>query len=571
MNILLKLLEFLAGIGVFLFAMKTLSQGLEKSAGSSIRKLFAKISGNRLVGVGVGAGVTVLMQSSAATTVMILGFVNAGLMSLFQATSMIMGANIGTTLTAILISLKTLSIARFFQAFTAVGAFIVLFAKKEKLRAIGALISGIGLIFIGLEIMTSGMNFLAGSTAFQAFITRYNNPFLVLLMGIVFTAAIQSSTAMTGIIITLVSLQGGSVISLPTAFYLIMGANIGTCVTALLASIGAGVNTKRTAFIHLVFNLIGVMIFFPLIAIAGNGFTRIFTTIFGTNMAASIAFFHIGLNLITTLLLLPFIAGLVALAETAIADKGPEKGKKQLRYLDERILTTPSLAITQIVKETISMQKEAFANFQLAVKGLLEGSSKEREALLAREEYIDYLNHAISAYMVKVGSLNITARDESLLGKLFHIINDIERIGDHAENLSNYTEEMLQQDISFSPIALEETKAMSKQVEEMFELTLSAFSLSGVAKLKTIKDKLAKIEEMKEQYTSEHIKRLGEGICKVDSGAIFFSALNDFKRIADHLINIASRIDPAYDIIFKRVLRKASITRAESIQDAKRV
>jgi len=571
MNILFKIMEFLAGIGVFLFAMKVLSQGLEKSAGKSIRKLFAKIGGNRLVGVGVGAGVTVIMQSSAATTVMILGFVNAGLVSLFQATCVIMGANIGTTLTAVLISLKTLAIARYFQALTAVGAFIVLFAKKEKLKALGSLIAGIGLIFIGLQIMTQGMDFLASSVAFQGFLTRYNNPFFILLLGIVFTATIQSSTAMTGIIITLASLQGGSVITLSTAFYLIMGANVGTCITALLASIGTEVNTKRTAFIHLVFNLIGVIIFFPVIAIAGTGFTNLFTALFGNNFATSIAFFHIALNLITTLILLPFVKGLVALAEKVIIDKGQERDKKQLRYLDERILATPSLAITQIVKETISMLKEAFTNFQLAVKGLLEGSGKEREAILAREEYIDYLNKAISAYMVKVSLLNITSRDESLIGKLFHITNDIERIGDHAENLSNYTEQMLAQDISFSPYALKEVKEISKLVEEMFELTLSAFYLSDIVNLETIKEKLAKIEQCKEGYTAEHIKRLGEQKCKVDSGAIFFSTLNDFKRMADHLINIAERIDPAYDIVFKRVLRKVNSHRAEIPLDTERV
>lgn len=572
MDIILKLLEFMAGIGIFLFAMKILSQGLEKSAGSSIRKLFTKISDNRLMGVGVGAGVTVLMQSSAATTVMILGFVNAGLMSLFQATSMIMGANIGTTLTAILISLKAFSISRIFSAFTAIGAFIVLFAKREKLQAIGSLITGIGLIFVGLEIMTSGMSFLSTSTAFHTFIARYDNPFLVLLAGIVFTAAIQSSTAMTGIIITLVSLQGGSVISLSTAFYLIMGANIGTCITALFAAIGAGVNTKRTAFIHLTFNLIGVLIFLPIIIIANKGFIGIFTSLFGTNFAAAIAVFHIALNVITTLILLPFVRPLVRLAELAIADK-PEaaNGKMRLHYLDERILSTPSLAITQIVKETISMLNEAHTNFRLSVQGLIKNNNKDRAAILEREEYIDYLNQAISSYLVKVGALNITVKDEKLVGKLFHIINDIERIGDHSENLSDYTELMLKDGITFSPIALIEIGKMEEAVEYMFTSTLSAIKLSDAPKLASIEGQLAKIEQMKENFTADHIKRLGENICKVDSGALYFSSLNDFKRIGDHLINIAAEIDPQYNITFKRMLRKVSSKRAELSPDTKSV
>jgi phosphate:Na+ symporter len=561
MNILIKILQFLSGVGVFLFAMKILSQGLERSAGGRIRKLFAKISQNRLVGVGVGAGVTALIQSSSATTVMVLGFVNAGLMSLFQATSVIMGANIGTTVTAVLIFLKTFAISNLFAAFTVAGAFMVLFAKRERLRAIGWFISGAGLIFVGLEIMSGGMSFLSESAAFKAFLVRFSNPLLVVLAGMLLTAAIQSSSAMTGIVVTLVSLKGGSAISLAVAFYLMMGANTGTCITALIASIGGGINTKRTAFIHLVFNFIGVLIFLPLIALTRGGVENLFLSLARSNYAGAIALFHIVFNVLITFLLLPFINLLVKLAELAVPKGKKEEGEKRLRYLDERILSTPSLAITQVVKEIMEMQKHAETNFKLSVEGLIEGNNQNREDIEKREEHIDFLNHAISGFMVKISSLNVTDRDEDFIAKLFHIINDIERIGDHSINLSNYTENMLNENITFSQEAKKEISEIAEKVEEMLSLTFSAFVYKKELDLAAIAEKGKTIEEIKERYIARHIKRLSEERCFIGSDALFFSILNDFKRISDHLINISARIDPDYDIRFKRVIRRANAAR----------
>jgi phosphate:Na+ symporter len=561
MNILIKILQFLSGVGVFLFAMKILSQGLERSAGGRIRKLFAKISQNRLVGVGVGAGVTALIQSSSATTVMVLGFVNAGLMSLFQATSVIMGANIGTTVTAVLIFLKTFAISNLFAAFTVAGALMVLFAKRERLRAIGWFISGVGLIFVGLEIMSGGMSFLSESAAFKSILVRFSNPLLVVLAGMLLTAAIQSSSAMTGIVVTLVSLKGGSAISLAVAFYLMMGANTGTCITALIASIGGGINTKRTAFIHLVFNFIGVLIFLPLIALTRGGVENLFLSLARSNYAGAIALFHIVFNVLITFLLLPFINLLVKLAELAVPKGKKEEGEKRLRYLDERILSTPSLAITQVVKEIMEMQKHAETNFKLSVEGLIEGNNQNREDIEKREEHIDFLNHAISGFMVKISSLNVTDRDEDFIAKLFHIINDIERIGDHSINLSNYTENMLNENITFSQEAKKEISEIAEKVEEMLSLTFSAFVYKKELDLAAIAEKGKTIEEIKERYIARHIKRLSEERCFIGSDALFFSILNDFKRISDHLINISARIDPDYDIRFKRVIRRANAAR----------
>ena len=561
MNILIKILQFLSGVGVFLFAMKILSQGLERSAGGRIRKLFAKISQNRLVGVGVGAGVTALIQSSSATTVMVLGFVNAGLMSLFQATSVIMGANIGTTVTAVLIFLKTFAISNLFAAFTVAGAFMVLFAKRERLRAIGWFISGAGLIFVGLEIMSGGMSFLSESAAFKSILVRFSNPLLVVLAGMLLTAAIQSSSAMTGIVVTLVSLKGGSAISLAAAFYLMMGANTGTCITALIASIGGGINTKRTAFIHLIFNFIGVLIFLPLVALTRGGVENLFLSLARSNYAGAIALFHIVFNVLITFLLLPFINLLVKLAELAVPKGKKEEGEKRLRYLDERILSTPSLAITQVVKEIMEMQKHAETNFKLSVEGLIEGNNQNREDIEKREEHIDFLNHAISGFMVKISSLNVTDRDENFIAKLFHIINDIERIGDHSINLSNYTENMLNENITFSQEAKKEISEIAEKVEEMLSLTFSAFVYKKELDLAAIAEKGKTIQTIQERYIARHIKRLSEERCFIGSDALFFSILNDFKRISDHLINISARIDPDYDIRFKRVIRRANAAR----------
>ena len=557
MSYFIKILEFVAGLGVFLFGMKLISEGLEQTAGGGIRKLFNNISDNRIIGVGVGAGVTAVVQSSSATTVMVLGFVNAGLMTLFQATTIIMGANIGTTITAVIVSLKVLPISNIFAGFTVIGVFMIMLSKKDKIKTLGSLFCGIGLIFIGLNMMSSGMNFLRSSATFANAFANLTNPLLLVIVGAVFTALIQSSSGSTAIVITMVALEGGGLISLNAALYIILGTNIGTCITALLASIGGCVNTKRTAFIHFTFNIIGTIIFLIIIMLSRAAVGNYLNQLFRGNLAAAIAAFHIIFNVTTTFLLLPFIKQLVHFSEKVIKEK--DKGCKDslhLKYLDERILSTPSIAVSQIVKEVVEMNRLTGVNLKLAMKGLINHSLSDREEIVKRENEIDYINKAINKYMIKVSSLNISDRDEMLIGVLFHIVNDIERIGDHAENFSDFTEYMSKLNLRFTEEAQQEISQMYKAVNDMFRLTFESFRDKRTDKMHEIYELEDIIDAMKEKYSSNHIVRLSEEKCNVDTGAIFFGVLGDLERIADHLINIANRIEPDFTLSYRLLEEK---------------
>lgn len=538
MEIVQSILMLLAGCGVFMTGMKLMGDALERSAGQGMRKLFGRISGNRFAGIGVGTAVTAIIQSSSATSVMVIGFVNAGLMTLFQATSIIMGANIGTTVTGILVSLSAFNVSMYLAALSLVGVFIMMFARRDTAKRIGGILAGLGLIFVGLEFMGSafdGDNAL--SRAFTSLFSAIDFPLLLILFGAVFTGIIQSSSAATGLIITMV---GGGVLELRCALYIVLGSNIGTCVTAILASIGASTNAKRTAFIHLTFNVIGTIIFTTFMWIFNDGVIWLLTTVVSTP-EMQVAWFHVVFNVVTTLLLVPFIKQLTRFAEFVIKDKKRDDEPK-LYYIDDRILQTPPIAVAQVLKEVLNMGNLARENLDRAMKAVLTLDVSEKEKILKTEEQINFINKGVARYLIKISALSLSKSDEKIVGSLHHVISDLERIGDHAENFIEQAEEMRENGITFSEEARGEIESMYARVTEMFGLSLSVFEERDTVRLKDVSALEAQVDVLKKLFGNSHIERLNKGSCNVESGTYFYAVISALERIADHLTNVAFSI-----------------------------
>lgn len=540
MEYAINILWALGGLGALLYGMRVLSDTLQKSAGGGLNKLFDKMSGNRLVGVGVGAGVTAIIQSSAATTVMVLGFVNAGLMTLFQATTVIMGANIGTTVTGLIMGLSAFQVAPFFGGAGAVGALMSMMSKNEKVAAAGNFIAGLGLIFVGLELMSRGLGFFSELEAVKGFFLSINSPILLLFIGMIFTAIIQSSSAMTGIVITFV---GSGIMPLSTSLFIVLGANIGTCITAILAGLGGTANTKRASLIHLLFNLIGTVICYPILRFFATPISEFFLILSGGEPKMALAFFHLAFNVLTTVVMIPFVKQLVFIVEKIIPKKD-EDAEQSMVYIDERILSTPTVAVGQIRKEIVVMAELAQKNLAFALNGLIEQDLKIGKTVDKNEQKIDFLTKGISSYLVKISGQSLTEHDEREVGSMHHVISDIERIGDHAQNISGYTKELADKKLALTGAAAEELKEMYGAIEKMFPLTVETYQTQKTDRLKEIEELENSVDNMKEVFASHHIARLNKGECTVDSGAVFFNVLTDLERIADHLNNVAFSILP---------------------------
>ncbi len=532
-DIIFSILTLLSGCGVFMIGMKFMGDGLERGAGGAIRKIFSKISNRRFAGVGLGAGVTAIIQSSSATTVMVIGFVNAGVMTLFQAAAIIMGANIGTTVTAILVSLP---VADFAMALSLVGIFMIMFSKKDKIKNIGTILAGLGLIFVGLDFMSSAFKSDEGlSGAFEYLFTTISFPLFLIMFGMIFTAIIQSSSAATGLIVTLV---GAEVLGVESALFIVLGTNIGTCITAILASIGASTNAKRAAIIHLSFNLIGTLIFTLILLIFKNPIVSVLALL-SPLPEMQIAYFHVFFNVLTTLMLLPFINLLTGFAIKVIKEKQNDDEILKLYYIDDRILQTPAIAVAQVVKEVTNMAQLAQTNLDHAVTSMLEQDVTKKDKIYKTERKINYINKAVGRYLVKISSTQISDSDEQLIGSLFSVISDVERIGDHAKNFIEKTIEMKESEIAFSDEATAEITEMYACVKEMFDSSLEAFISRCDKHLPIVNDLEAKIDEYKKQLSENHIERLHEGACDVDSGVPFYATIAGLERVADHLNNIA--------------------------------
>ena len=542
-QLLQSMIWLLAGVGVFIIGMNFLSEALEKSAGSGMKKMLEKISNNRFSGVCIGAGVTAIIQSSSATSVMVIGLVNAGVMTLMQAAPIIMGANIGTTITGILIALKN-SYFNMLMYLLAFAGVMMGFAKKEKIKLAGLLCSGLGLIFVGLNVMSSKEAF--GNPLVEELFTNIfsviSSPILLILVGAIFTALIQSSSAATGVVITMV---GAGVLPLDLALFIILGANIGTCVTALLASVGANANSKRIALIHFTFNVIGTLIFTVLILALKEPAIKLLVSLFPgddpMSLQMRVSTFHVVFNVVTTLVLLPFTKLLVKYSHAVIKDKNEGEEELSLKYVDDRLLTTPPVALMQVKKEMEYMLGLVEENIYLSFDAMKTGSLGDGERIKANEKIIDFTNGALTKFLINL-STDASQSDERIIGSYFHVINDLERIGDHAENFYEIGEEMHGKGIEFSDKAREDIGNMCRIVLEMLDISKDAFEKLNKSRLSILTEMENSVDDMKKDLTASHYTRLAEGNCSMEVSPYYSSAILGLERVADHLVNVGYSI-----------------------------
>ncbi len=538
-----SLVWLLAGVGVFIVGMNFMSAALEKSAGNGMKKLLGKISNNRFSGVGIGAGITAIIQSSSATSVMAIGLVNAGVMTLMQATPIIMGANIGTTITGILVALKNdyFEMVMYILAFAGV---MMGFVKSEKVKILGSLFSGLGLIFVGLNIMSSKEAF-RNPLVEELFIGVFKSidfPLLLILIGVIFTALIQSSSAATGVVITMV---GTRVLPLDLALFIVLGANIGTCVTALLASMGANANSKRVAFIHFLFNVIGTAVFTIIIWIfkdvAVDFLIRCFPGDDATSLQMRVSLFHVVFNVSTTCLLLPFVSHLVRLSQIVIKDKKTGEVTLALKYVDDRLLKTPSVALMQVKKEINYMLERVKENMSICFVSMETGVDASHEKLVENEKIINFTNSALTNFLIRF-SASGDQIGEAAMGSYFHVLNDLERIGDHAENFHEIGLEMKAKGLEFSTVAKTEIKEMRDNIASMFDLSEKAFKDVDTEALPALTEFENKVDEQKRSLIANHFVRLTEGKCKVELSPYYSSTVAGLERVADHLVNVGYSI-----------------------------
>ena len=543
MQLIQSLIWLLAGVGVFIVGMNFMGDALEKSASSGMKKLLEKISNNRFSGVGIGAGVTAIIQSSSATSVMAIGLVNAGVMTLMQATPIIMGANIGTTVTGLLVALKNDYFNMLMYALAFAGVMMG-FSKKEKFKLTGSLCAGLGLIFVGLEIMSSDQAFgnPLVETLFTGIFQKIDFPLLLILVGVIFTALIQSSSASAGIVITMV---GTGVLPLDLALFIVLGANIGTCVTALLASVGAQPNAKRVALIHFTFNVIGSVLFAAIIWIFKEPVVNLLMSIFPGDDTMSlqmrVSLFHVVFNVTTTLVLLPFTKQLVKYSQTVIRDKKEEKQTLTLRFVDALLLSTPPVALMQVKKEMDYMLSLVEENIRLSFESMDTGAADYGEQIRRNEEIIDFTNSALTKFLIRL-SVDVEESDEKTIGSYFHVLNDLERIGDHAENFHEIGVEMTAKKLSFSDTARGGISAMCEDVMQMFIIAKDAFENLNRQQLPQLTQLEEGVDESKKNLIASHFARLAEGNCSVDVSPYYSSVILGLERVADHLVNVGYSI-----------------------------
>ncbi|MCK5758048.1 MAG: Na/Pi cotransporter family protein [Clostridiales bacterium] len=529
------LLPFLGGLGLFLYGMKMLSDNLEKTAGSKLRKMMDIMTSNRFAGVTVGAVFTMAIQSSSATTVMVVGFVNAGLMTLMQAAGVILGADIGTTITSQLIAFKLTDIAPLFL-FT--GVAMMFFVKKNKRAAnIGAAIAGFGILFVGMSMMSSGLKPLAEMDQFTNILVLFENPLLGLLAGAFLTGVIQSSSASMGILLAM-SMQG--LVTLEGSIFIILGFNIGTCITALLACIGTNKMAKRAATLHLLFKIIGATIFIVLLQFLP--ITRWIAAL-TNDTTRQLAHFHTLFNLVMVAIMLPAMKYIVWLANKFIPGEDLVTSPLKLMYIEDHMFVSPAMAVTQIVKEVERMGNMALENIKNAVLAFKNNSPGLVKSVYNHEEVIDYLNHEISKSLVQANQLEISEKDSLLTGALFHVVNDLERIGDHAENIAEFAENRIEKPIKYSEEAIGELDEMSSRVFNLLVIALEIFHDNDIERANLVIPPLEQeIDDMERALRKRHIKRLKKQQCSARAGTIFIDILSNLERVADHSTNIAYSI-----------------------------
>lgn len=550
--VLSSILTLIAGIGIFLIACQLMSSNLETASSNKLKQLFSKASKNKWIGVGIGTVGTAAIQSSGATTVMTIGFVNAGIISLTQAATIIYGANIGTTVTAQIVALgmsgaNSLSTSVIFSAFAGLGAFISLFSKRSNLKTWGGILTGFGMLFVGLELMSDSMKEFAALEGVKLFLANIGNPLLLVLIGAVFTAIIQSSSVMTSI--ALAMLVSG-LIDLSQGIYITMGSNIGSCIVAIIAGLTSGINAKRTALMHMLFNTAGVIIFLFIalvLSIASGGdlsFGVLFESLTPGAPQVQLAMFHTFFNVTTVLVMMPLTEALVNLVVKMIPNSSvEEKEVNKLNFIDNNMLRTPPLAVVQTKREIIEMSKIAMENYDRAMHAITTLDLSEREVFDKTESRLNFINKELVNFVVKLtGERALSEKDHIYLTTTFRSVRDVERIGDYAVNIMEYADNLIKLRQSFSENARSEIAQLNKMVHQLYDKVVKAYSDEDLAAL----DEANVIEEQIDEYTKmmedNHIKRMGEGLCNASVGAQYLEMSSNAERIADHLINVAKVI-----------------------------
>ena len=535
------ILGLLGGLALFLYGMQMMSTNLEAVAGNRMKQILERLTANRFLGVLVGAGITAIIQSSSATTVMVVGFVNSGLMTLNQAIWIIMGANIGTTITGQLIALDIGALA---PLIAFVGVVPIVFFKNKKAQHIGGIIAGIGVLFIGMGMMSDSMMPLRDSEGFVRFMTQFSNPILGILAGAAFTAVIQSSSASVGI---LQALAKSGVVTLDSAVYVLFGQNIGTCITAVLASIGTTRNAKRATIIHLSFNIIGTIIFVGACQLLP--FVDWMTELAPGDPVAQIANVHTIFNITTTVLLLPFGTQLARLATWILPD-GKAPAKDADKWFEDLMaskhhLGVSTIAISQIQEEIREMVKTAGENVRASFKTLEEGMKEEGgiSAISEREEELDLTNVRLSQKISKILVLDQTPKDVDTLNQMYTVLGNVERIGDHAMNLAEYAVSIQEKNLSFSAAASQEIRTMEEVCGEAVELLEKAAEGNSVFSLAEAAALEQKMDDITEEFRKNQIARMRKGGCSVETSILYSEMLTDFERIGDHMLNIAQAYD----------------------------
>ncbi len=552
-TVISAILTLLAGIGIFLIACQMMSSNLESASSKKLKKLFEKASRSRMLGVGIGTIGTAAIQSSGATSVMTIGFVNAGIISLSQAATIIYGANIGTTVTAQIVALgmfgsNALSTTVIFSAFAGIGAFITLFASTTKWKNIGGILTGFGMLFVGLALMSNSMEDFAALDGVKNFLASISNPILLVIIGAVLTAIIQSSSVMTSVALAMVVT---GLIHLDQGIFLTMGSNIGSCVVAIIAGLTSGRNAKRTALIHLLFNCSGVLIFLfasLVMSIVSGGtysFGNLFETLFPGLPQTQLAMFHTFFNVTTVCIILPLNNLMVKLVCKIIPDSTDirDKSAYKLKYVDENMLSTPPLAVNQTKKEIIWMSELAMQNFDRSLHIITTMDFSERELFDKVEEEINFINRALVDFVVQLtDKTGLNEHDHIYLSTTFRSIRDIERIGDYAENIAEYADDLQKTGDTFSPEALNEILQLKDLIHKLYDKAIEAYKTEDL----TIMAEANVIEEQIDDFTKmmedNHISRLSAGVCTPNVGAHYLELSSNSERIADHLINVAKSI-----------------------------
>ena len=530
------ILSMAGGLGLFLYGMRIMSDSIEKVAGAKLRGILERLTKNRFMAILVGIFFTAVIQSSSACTVMVVSFVNSGLMNLTQAAGVIFGANIGTTVTALLVSFKLEKVA---PIILLVGVLLVMFVKNQKVSRFGEVIIGFGVLFMGLGSMSSAMSGMKDSPAVLHMFASLQEPLMAVLLGTVLTAIIQSSSVTVSIMVLLAN-QG--LMNMDICMYIILGCNIGACTSAVLASLNGKKDAKRAAAIHLIFNVIGTVIVFIIFKFAVNPIVDVLNAVADNNPGRVVAYAHMSIKIFQVIIMMPFIKGIVKLTYMVVPGDDKKVGYRdsyRLKYIGEKVVLNPATAVVEVIKELDRMASLASENLNRAMNALITLDKDEIEEAYEVEKNIDFLSHAITNYLVKINQTTLPIEDLKSIGALFHVVNDIERIGDHAENIADAAEQRIETGVGFSKEAQRELGEMLDMVNTILRFSFEMFVKSTEEHAEDIKHLEEAIDEKEKELQQKHIDRLANNECAPEAGALFSEIVSGLERVGDHATNIA--------------------------------